>query len=83
MTRNIFVNYNNIYNNDIGMKAEFSVCNARYNYWGSPLGPSHLFGLRGDRIQTTFAEVFYFPWLKEDMNQELVNENDGREENGS
>ncbi len=63
---NSYINYNNIYNNNIGMKAEFLVCNARYNYWGSPLGPSYLLGLRGDRIQTTLAKVFYFPWLVEE-----------------
>jgi len=66
MARSIFVNYNNIFNNGIGMKAEFSVCNARNNYWGSPFGPSHLFGLRGDKIQATLAKVFYFPWLEEE-----------------
>jgi len=67
----ISVNYNNICNNSIGMKAEFSVCNARNNYWGNPFGPSHLFGLRGDKIQTTLAKVFYFPWLKEGYGNKL------------
>jgi len=63
---NSCINYNNIYNNGIGIKAELVICDARYNYWGSPLGPSCLFGLRGDKIQTTLAKVFYFPWLIEE-----------------
>ncbi|HFD04901.1 MAG TPA: hypothetical protein ENJ25_02015 [Firmicutes bacterium] len=63
----IYIHHNNIYSNKIGVHAiRFSMVDARYNYWGSPLGPSHLLGLRGDRIQTTFAKVFYFPWLKEE-----------------
>ena len=63
----IYIHHNNIYSNKIGVHAiRFSMVDARYNYWGSPLGPSHLFGLRGDKIQTTFAKVFYFPWLKEE-----------------
>ncbi len=63
------INYNNIYDNEFGLKAEFTIVDARYNYWGSPLGPSHLFGFRGDKIETFFAKVIYFPWLTEECDQ--------------
>ncbi len=63
----IYIHHSNIYRNKIGIYAiRFSIIDARYNYWGSPLGPSHLLGLRGDKIVTRFSKVFYFPWLKEE-----------------
>ncbi len=60
------VQYNNIRDNEIGMHAFLSIVNARYNYWGSPLGPSRLFKLRGDKLVASFSKVFYFPWLTEE-----------------
>ena len=65
-SRGISVHYNNICNNEIGVTTSLSIFNARYNYWGSKLGPSHLFKLRGDKIVSSFAKVFYFPWLMEE-----------------
>ena len=65
----ITINYNNIYDNEFGLKAEFTIVDASYNYWGSPLGPSILFNLRGDKIETFFAKVIYFPWLTEEYEQ--------------
>jgi len=61
--KRISINYNNICKNKVGLKAKATFCDARYNYWCSKLGPSSLFGLRGDKIKTIFAKVFYFPWL--------------------
>ena len=59
----IYIHHNNIYSNKIGVHAiRFSMVDARYNYWGSPLGPSHLLKLRGDKIIARFSKVFYFPW---------------------
>ena len=66
----IYIHHSNIYGNKIGIYAKrFSIIDARYNYWGSPLGPSHLLGLRGDKIVTRFSKVFYFPWLMEEYKQ--------------
>lgn len=63
----IYIHHCNIYDNKIGIYAKrFSVIDARYNYWGSPLGPSHLFKLGGDKIVTRFSKVFYFPWSIEE-----------------
>jgi len=66
----IYIHHCNIYDNKIGIYAKrFSIIDARYNYWGSPLGPSHLLGLRGDKIVTRFSKVFYFPWLMKEYRQ--------------
>jgi hypothetical protein len=34
-------NYNDIYDNEIGMSAANASVNAKYNYWGDPSGPYH------------------------------------------
>ena len=60
----ITANYNNIYDNGfgIGIFANESHCDARYNYWGTIFGPI-TFGLLGDGImQTGDASIQFFPW---------------------
>ncbi|MGC9308774.1 MAG: right-handed parallel beta-helix repeat-containing protein, partial [Thermoplasmatota archaeon] len=69
--RGISLDYNNIWENEVGLLAELSICDARYNYWGSELGPSRLLGLRGDRIMNRLPSVIrYFPWLTEEYEPE-------------
>ena len=68
-SRGVYIRYSDILNNQIGVLTSFSMVDARYNYWGSPFGPSHLLGLKGDRIIARFSKVFYFPWLVKDYGE--------------
>jgi len=59
------IHFNNIFQNDkCGLWGHLSNANARYNYWGSPLGPSvtnHSF--RGDKIiAEEKSRIKTFPW---------------------
>ncbi len=57
-----YVNYNNIYGNGWGLWANGSICDARYNYWGSIFGPL-TFGLLGDGIGwSENGRIAFFPW---------------------
>jgi parallel beta-helix repeat protein len=55
---------NNFYNNQLyGLYTKSSYCNARYNWWGSPLGPALFTTLRrGERITRDVGKVLFFPW---------------------
>lgn len=60
----IIVNYSNIYDSGfgIGIFANESYCDARYNYWGTIFGPL-TFGLLGDGIAWVGdANIKFFPW---------------------
>jgi len=48
-----------------GLYAESSVCDARYNWWGSWFGPARFTGLRGaERVTWTPRKVLVYPWLR-------------------
>ena len=78
------VHKNNIYNNyhsdyEYGHFIRRSFCDARYNWWGSSLGPSRpwLPG-RGDIIVTMAGICLYSPWEKEPIDDDtgiFYNEN--------
>lgn len=59
------VTWNTIEDNEnFGISASSSWVNARFNWWGSPFGPSrtdHL--LRGQRIVSKMSIITAFPWL--------------------
>jgi len=55
---------NNIYGNELyGIYSKFVDCNARHNWWGSPLGPSHTVLGLGDKITWIPDQIKIFPWL--------------------
>ena len=57
---------NNIYDNNISYFYRGSLFDARGNWWGSPLGPSRFFTLRGDLIWTRVGSVcLSYPWATE------------------
>jgi len=59
---NIIINYNNIFGNGVGINntAEEYI-DARYNWWGSPEGPTAS-PQAGDKI---VGKIYYEPWLIE------------------
>ncbi len=74
------IHYCNIYNNsyDIPSKTGLrnsinTVIDARYNYWGSPNGPSNYGEGKGDRIVVHRGEVLYEPWLRQPANITMIN----------
>ncbi|MFH1102127.1 MAG: right-handed parallel beta-helix repeat-containing protein [Methanobacteriota archaeon] len=56
---------NNIYHNLFGMNAENSLCNAKYNWWGSRLGPAKTEHLLRDQIKFENGRIQVFPWAKQ------------------
>lgn len=66
------IHYCNIYNNTGSVQSRIGLRNslnatidARYNYWGSPDGPSDFGKGNGDRIIVHRGNVLYEPWLSE------------------
>jgi len=53
---------NNIYSHVFGLWAEQSSCNARNNWWGSPLGPTFIESNVRDRLFFRVAHLMIFPW---------------------
>lgn len=53
---------NNIYKNLFGINSEYSCCNARKNWWGSPLGPALFERKTKDRIFFKHGRIKFFPW---------------------
>jgi len=73
------ITYNNIYNNHIyGILFIDKIPDAKYNWWGSKLGPSWLLPIFGDRVwmggtgllklRGTGIRLVCYPWLKQPVN---------------
>ncbi|UCD14002.1 MAG: right-handed parallel beta-helix repeat-containing protein [Thermoplasmatales archaeon] len=56
---------NNLYGSLFGIFNKYSLCNARYNWWGSPFGPAVVERETKDRIFMKFGRITFFPWLLE------------------
>ncbi len=54
---------NNIHASLFAFYLTYSNCNARYNWWGSPLGPSYLEYPNRDRIRYSHSKIHIYPWL--------------------
>ena len=54
---------NNIHSSLCGLYSIYSLCDARYNWWGSPFGPALFNRESKDRILMKFGRVTVFPWL--------------------
>ena len=54
---------NNIYSSLFEMYSEQSLCDARDNWWGSPLGPTFLEHIKNGRLFFKFNSIQFFPWL--------------------
>ena len=53
------IHWNNIYGHEnYGMVVQNSKANARWNWWGSPLGTFF-----GDKIAASNGRIYFFPWL--------------------
>jgi len=63
-SNNCKIIYNNIDNNTLyGLYSKFANCNARYNWWGSALGPSYTEFRSSSKISIFSSVIRYFPWL--------------------
>lgn len=57
------IRYSNLYNNLVGVSVSKSHCDARKNWWGSPLGPALFEWKHRDKILSKFGIVNFIPWL--------------------
>jgi len=65
---------NNIINNTLfGIRSKFAHCIARYNWWGSPLGPSYTSLRTSSKITLFTGGIRFFPWLLKPLEDIGVN----------
>lgn len=55
--------HNNIHSSICGLYSKYSLCGARFNWWGSPFGPALFDRESKDKILMKFGRVTVFPWL--------------------
>ena len=53
---------NNIHASLFAFYLTYSTCNAKYNWWGSPFGPSYLEYPNRDRIRCEKGRIHIYPW---------------------
>ena len=53
---------NNIYKSVFNIYSEHSICDARNNWWGLPLGPTLPEHVKNCRIFFKFGNIQFFPW---------------------
>jgi parallel beta-helix repeat protein len=59
---------NNIVNNLLfGLFSQATQCTARYNWWGSALGPSFTILRPVNKVMMVFGRIKSYPWLKESV----------------
>ena len=58
------ISWSNLYNDqNYGLYAKSSAIDARYNWWGSKIGPAHTGLARADRGTWNPRDITYMPWL--------------------